>query len=207
MPVVMDADRISRALTRIAHEIVERNRGVDDLALVGVRSRGVPLARRLARALQADHRRRRADRRARHHAVSRRSDAPPGRAAAARPQDRNPVLHRRPHDHPRGRRALYRPDDARGARCADRLRPAAKRFSWSCSSIAATASCRSRPTTSARTCRPSQPARACRCGCTRSTASDEVVIEREEGEPWKPFTPPRSRSPRFAARTCSASPT
>jgi pyrimidine operon attenuation protein/uracil phosphoribosyltransferase len=52
MPVVMDADRISRALTRIAHEIVERNRGVDELALVGVRSRGVPLARRIARALQ-----------------------------------------------------------------------------------------------------------------------------------------------------------
>ena len=52
MPVVMDADRISRALTRIAHEIVERNRGVDNVALVGVRSRGVPLARRVARALQ-----------------------------------------------------------------------------------------------------------------------------------------------------------
>ena len=50
MPVVMDADRISRALTRIAHEIVERNHGVDDLALVGVRTRGVPLARRIARA-------------------------------------------------------------------------------------------------------------------------------------------------------------
>jgi pyrimidine operon attenuation protein / uracil phosphoribosyltransferase len=52
MAVVMDADRISRALTRIAHEIVERNRGVDNVALVGVRSRGVPLARRIARALQ-----------------------------------------------------------------------------------------------------------------------------------------------------------
>ena len=52
MPVVMDADRISRALTRIAHEIVERNRGVENVALVGVRSRGVPLARRLAKALQ-----------------------------------------------------------------------------------------------------------------------------------------------------------
>ena len=52
MPVVMDADRISRALTRIAHEIVERNRGVEELALIGVRSRGVPLARRIARALQ-----------------------------------------------------------------------------------------------------------------------------------------------------------
>jgi pyrimidine operon attenuation protein / uracil phosphoribosyltransferase len=51
MPVVMDADRMSRALTRIAHEILERNRGLDDLALVGIRTRGVPLARRLARAL------------------------------------------------------------------------------------------------------------------------------------------------------------
>jgi pyrimidine operon attenuation protein/uracil phosphoribosyltransferase len=48
----MDADRISRALTRIAHEIVERNRGIDELSLVGVRSRGVPLARRIAKALQ-----------------------------------------------------------------------------------------------------------------------------------------------------------
>ncbi len=52
MPIVMDADRISRALTRIAHEIVERNRGVENIALVGVRSRGVPLARRIGRALQ-----------------------------------------------------------------------------------------------------------------------------------------------------------
>jgi len=52
MPIVMDADRIGRTLTRIAHEIVERNRGVDDLALVGVRTRGVPLARRIARSLR-----------------------------------------------------------------------------------------------------------------------------------------------------------
>jgi pyrimidine operon attenuation protein/uracil phosphoribosyltransferase len=48
----MDADRMSRALTRIAHEILERNRGLDDLALVGIRTRGVPLARRIARALK-----------------------------------------------------------------------------------------------------------------------------------------------------------
>jgi len=52
MPQVMDADRMSRALTRIAHEIVERNRGVDELALVGIRTRGVPLARRIARSLK-----------------------------------------------------------------------------------------------------------------------------------------------------------
>jgi len=53
MPVVMDADRISRTLTRIAHEIVERNRGLDQLALVGIRSRGEHLARRLADQLRA----------------------------------------------------------------------------------------------------------------------------------------------------------
>jgi pyrimidine operon attenuation protein/uracil phosphoribosyltransferase len=52
MPEVMDADRMSRALTRIAHEILERNRGAGELALVGIRTRGVPLARRLARALK-----------------------------------------------------------------------------------------------------------------------------------------------------------
>jgi pyrimidine operon attenuation protein/uracil phosphoribosyltransferase len=44
----MDADRINRTLTRIAHEILERNRDVDSLALVGIRTRGVPIARRLA---------------------------------------------------------------------------------------------------------------------------------------------------------------
>ena len=50
--VVMDADRIARTLTRIAHEIVERNKGVDGLALVGVRTRGVHIALRLARILK-----------------------------------------------------------------------------------------------------------------------------------------------------------
>ena len=52
MPTVLDADRISRSLTRIAHEIIERNRGVDDLALVGIRTRGVPLARRIGHILR-----------------------------------------------------------------------------------------------------------------------------------------------------------
>ncbi len=52
MPVVMDADRIGRTLVRIAHEILERNRGIEHLALVGIRRRGVPLARRLAGTLK-----------------------------------------------------------------------------------------------------------------------------------------------------------
>jgi len=52
MPVVMDAERVGRSLTRIAHEIIERNRGVGDVALVGVRTRGVPLAKRIAASLR-----------------------------------------------------------------------------------------------------------------------------------------------------------
>jgi len=51
MPVVMDADRMGRTLTRIAHEIVERNRGLDNVALVGIRTRGVVIARRIAHEL------------------------------------------------------------------------------------------------------------------------------------------------------------
>lgn len=49
---VLDADDIRRALTRIAHEIVERNGSVDDLVLVGIRSRGVPMAQRLANLIE-----------------------------------------------------------------------------------------------------------------------------------------------------------
>ena len=45
---LMSQDEIQRALSRIAHEVLERNRGVDDLVLVGMHTRGVPLARRLA---------------------------------------------------------------------------------------------------------------------------------------------------------------
>jgi pyrimidine operon attenuation protein / uracil phosphoribosyltransferase len=45
---VLDARDISRALSRIAHEILERNKGATDLVLLGIPSRGVPLARRIA---------------------------------------------------------------------------------------------------------------------------------------------------------------
>ncbi|MBF4770206.1 bifunctional pyr operon transcriptional regulator/uracil phosphoribosyltransferase PyrR [Nocardioides agariphilus] len=45
---VLDARDISRALTRISHEILERNRGAADLVLLGIPSRGVPLAQRIA---------------------------------------------------------------------------------------------------------------------------------------------------------------
>ncbi len=47
-PIVMDAKGIDQALTRIAHEILERNKGTKDLAVVGIRTAGVYLAQRLA---------------------------------------------------------------------------------------------------------------------------------------------------------------
>ena len=50
--VIMDAARIKRTVTRLAHEIVEKNKGVDNLVLVGIRTRGVPLARRLAERIE-----------------------------------------------------------------------------------------------------------------------------------------------------------
>ena len=46
--VIMDEQAIRRALIRIAHEIIEHNKGIQDLVLVGIRTRGVPLAERLA---------------------------------------------------------------------------------------------------------------------------------------------------------------
>jgi pyrimidine operon attenuation protein/uracil phosphoribosyltransferase len=45
---IVDAEGLRRIITRIAHEIVERNKGTQDLVLVGVRRRGVPLAERIA---------------------------------------------------------------------------------------------------------------------------------------------------------------
>ncbi len=48
---VLSDTEMSRALTRIAHEILERNKGADDLVVLGIRTRGVPLARRLAAKL------------------------------------------------------------------------------------------------------------------------------------------------------------
>ena len=49
---VMSADDVRRAVTRIAHEIVERNHGLEDIALVGLQTGGAPLARRLAETLE-----------------------------------------------------------------------------------------------------------------------------------------------------------
>ena len=49
---VMDADELRRALTRIAHEILEKNKGAENLALVGILRRGAPLAERIAAQIE-----------------------------------------------------------------------------------------------------------------------------------------------------------
>ncbi len=48
----MDADAMRRALVRVAHEIVEKNKGVENIILVGIRTRGVPLAQRIAEEIK-----------------------------------------------------------------------------------------------------------------------------------------------------------
>lgn len=49
---VMESEEIDRALRRVAHEILERNKGAEDLLLVGIHTRGVPLAERLGQAIE-----------------------------------------------------------------------------------------------------------------------------------------------------------
>ncbi len=48
---LLDTEGIRRALTRIAHEVIEKNKGVENLAIIGIRRRGVPLAERLAQRI------------------------------------------------------------------------------------------------------------------------------------------------------------
>ncbi|WP_028561596.1 bifunctional pyr operon transcriptional regulator/uracil phosphoribosyltransferase PyrR [Paenibacillus pinihumi] len=50
--VIMDDTAIRRALTRIAHEIVEKNKGIDDCLFVGIRTRGIYLAKRIAERVE-----------------------------------------------------------------------------------------------------------------------------------------------------------
>ena len=50
--MIIDEDGIRRAITRIAHEIVEKNKGTEDLVIVGIKTRGVPLAQRLSERIK-----------------------------------------------------------------------------------------------------------------------------------------------------------
>ena len=165
MPVVMDADRIGRTLARIAHEILERNKTVDDLALVGVRRRGVPLARRLATTLREL---------SGHEVPTGALDITLYRDDLMRPATGpQPVVGQTDITFSLDDRRILLVDDVlftgRTTRAApdaltDFGRPKA------CSSTAGTASCRSAPTMSARTCRR-RPSRACRCGSSRQITS------------------------------------
>ena len=49
---ILDATRMDRAIRRMAIEVVERNRGTDDLIIIGIRTRGVPIGQRLAKAIE-----------------------------------------------------------------------------------------------------------------------------------------------------------
>lgn len=51
--VIMDADAMRRAIVRISHEIIEKNKGVDNVILVGIRTRGVPIAERIAQTIES----------------------------------------------------------------------------------------------------------------------------------------------------------
>lgn len=50
---IMDEIAVERAITRIAHEIIEKNHGVDNISIIGIKTRGVPIAERLVNAIKA----------------------------------------------------------------------------------------------------------------------------------------------------------
>ena len=50
--IIMDASALNRAMTRISHEILEKNKGLDNLVLIGIQRRGVPMTQRIAEYLQ-----------------------------------------------------------------------------------------------------------------------------------------------------------
>lgn len=51
--VLLDEKSIDRTITRMAHEIIEKNKGVEELVLIGIKTRGIPLARRLASKIES----------------------------------------------------------------------------------------------------------------------------------------------------------
>jgi pyrimidine operon attenuation protein / uracil phosphoribosyltransferase len=68
---LMSGSEIERTLVRLAHEILEKNSGVEGLGLVGIRRRGVPIAERLGKMIQQGRKEESARRHARYHVLSR----------------------------------------------------------------------------------------------------------------------------------------
>ena len=164
---VLDAGDLRRAQTRIAHEIVERNRGADDVVLVGLYTRGLAIARRLADRHRRVRGPRRPGRRPRRLLLPRRHRPPAGARRSAPP--------RSPSTSP-GKvvvlvdDVLYTGRTVRAALDALTELGRPRRSSSRCSSTAATGSCRSAPTSSARTCPPAS-AKTCASAWPRSTAA------------------------------------
>lgn len=50
--MILDEGAMRRAITRVSHEILEKNKGIEDIALIGVHTRGVPIANRLAKQIE-----------------------------------------------------------------------------------------------------------------------------------------------------------
>ena len=50
--LILDAAAMERAVTRISYEIIEKNKGIEDLALIGIQRRGVSLSKRIAKKIQ-----------------------------------------------------------------------------------------------------------------------------------------------------------
>lgn len=50
---IMDEKAIGRAITRISHEIIERNKGIENVVLIGIKTRGIPVASRIANKIEA----------------------------------------------------------------------------------------------------------------------------------------------------------
>ena len=182
VPILMDSERVGRTLTRIAHEIVERNRASRTWRWSASARRGVPLARRLAAILREITGVEVADGHPRHHPLPRRPDEGRGRAAADRragPRSRSPSTagtscSSTTCSTPAGRSA---PRSTRSSTSAGRARSSSP-----CWSIAATASCRSRPTTSARTCRHRRR-ETIHVRLAEIDGVDEVTLDQVEGEP------------------------
>ena len=117
---VMSADDMQRATWRMAHEIIERNHGLESVVLIGLQTGGVPLAARLGEALQQIESVEVPVGLPRRGLLPRRH-----RAAARAPRggDRHPRRPRRPHGGAGRRRAVHRPHHPGRPRRPRRLRP------------------------------------------------------------------------------------